>query len=42
MDTQKAEKIIMAVERYAPVLDDEMLEALDALRAESKPELVAA
>ena len=35
MDIKKVEKIVRAVERFVPNLDDELIEALDELRREA-------
>ena len=36
MDAKKIERIVQAVEKFAPVLDDELVAALDELRAEQR------
>ena len=35
MDTQKAIRLIQTIERYAPALDEDLLDAIEELRAES-------
>ena len=36
MDARKIEKIVKAVEKFVPVLDEDLVEALEELRLESR------